>query len=455
MVIDRLRSRIAVAALALLPALAAAQNGLPQGAEAAARLQRELAVVVTIRTAVASPALPEGPEVPAGPAAPAGDSGAPQRRPLYAVASGFVVARNGYILTNAHVVADVTEAEVRLADGRMYTARVAGRDAATDVALLAVDADDLPAADIAEGGRVAVGEWVTAVGAPFGLERSTTAGIVSAWPRYLPGNGTLPLIQTEVPIHPGSSGSPLFNLRGQVVGMNSTIYTRTGAYAGVGFAIPIDVALRVAAPWRTGAAAPARSRIGLSVQPLSPELARAFGWQGNGALVNDVPEAGAAARAGLRNGDIVVGIGDRADADLGDLQAQISALPPGSSLTLEVFRRGALQLVALRTDAGTVPAEPAATSRGRADRFGLVLAELARDRRSGGALDAGLVVRTVGSVSQRAGLMPDDVIVAVGDRPVRTLADFDAAVQPRDGRPVACLVWRRGSYGYLALPSGR
>jgi serine protease Do len=237
------------------------------------------------------------------------------RRPEHErdLASGIVIGSDGEILTNAHAVADVERAIVRLADGRQFSGKVVGIDKTTDVALLKIDAHGLPAASIGSSASLAAGEWVVAIGSPFGLDNSATAGIVSAARRFLPGSA-VPLIQTDVAINPGSSGGPLFNLRGEVVGINSMVFSLTGGYMGVSFSVPIDLAIRIADDLRSFGRV-TRGQLGAKIQEITPDLARSFGLAATrGALVLRVARDSPADRSGLLGGDVVLGIEGRGDA---------------------------------------------------------------------------------------------------------------------------------------------
>jgi len=314
-------------------------------------------------------------------------------------------------------------------------------------------ARDLPVAIIGDASRLAVGDWVAALGAPFGLERSLTAGIVSAVPRHFPEMGGLPLIQSDVALNRGSSGGPLFNLRGEVVGMNALMFSDTGAYVGVSFSLPIDVALEIAGALRaTGRVQ--RARLGARFQDITPDLALSFGLErAVGALITRVdPDTGAQA-AGLRSGDIVAGLDERRDMQAGELQQRISRSPPGRSVVLNVWRAGAWMRLPVRLEAMPVemPA-PAAHAEAPAPRLGLQLRELDASER--GAKGGGLQVRAVQGSAQRAGVRAGDVILAINETPVSRVVDFDTALRRRGaGRPPALLVQRGRAVSYLIVPS--
>jgi len=376
------------------------------------------------------------------------------RQQQRSLASGFIIGADGYILTSAHAVSGVEEIFVRLAEGRQFSAKTVGLDKRSDVALIKIEANGLPIARIGDPSRLSVGDWVAAIGAPFGLERSVTAGIVSAKTRYVEGGGGMPYIQTDAAINRGSSGGPLFNLRGEVVGINSMIYSETGGYMGVSFTLPIDIAMAMAAELRSQGHV-TRAQFGAQVQELTPELARSFGLRSaGGALVVRVQKQSPAERAGIRRGDIVVGVGERTDASYAELQQRVAASKPGSVLNFNVWRRGRIErlpvtLIEMPFEQPAVAAKP---SPARFARLGLVMNELGAEERALMRTDASLWVRQVHGPAMRAGLRSDDLIVAVNDTPVARLAEFDAALAALPpGSPVALLVVRRGAYGYMAV----
>ena len=373
------------------------------------------------------------------------------------LASGIVIGSDGEILTNAHVVADVERVIVRLADGRQFNGKVVGIDKTTDVALLKIDARGLPAATIGNSAGVVAGEWVVAIGSPFGLDSSATAGIVSAARRFLPGSA-VPLIQSDVAINPGSSGGPLFNLRGEVVGINSMVFSLTGGYMGVSFSVPIDLAIRIADDLRSFGRV-TRGQLGAKIQEVTPDLARSFGLSAAlGALVLRVVRDSPAEHSGLRSGDVVLGIEGRADAGYVELQQDVAAARPGQTLALKIWRRGATQRIVLTV--GEAPADVRAraeTEPGRRDeRLGLSVGEVSAARRDRLGVDGGVSVLEAHGAASLGGILDDDLIIAVGDRPVRDVTAFDAALAaaPAD-RPVALLVLRAGTLAYLAVEQNR
>ncbi len=380
---------------------------------------------------------------------------APGGYPARTLGSGFLISQDGYILTNAHLVADVDEAIVRLVDKRQFNAKVIGVDERTDVALIKIDARDLRAVTIGDPAKLEVGEWVAAIGSPFGFENSVTAGIVSAKGRLVPDESEVPFIQTDVAVNPGNSGGPLFNLRGEVVGINSMIYSASGGYMGLSFAIPIDVAIMVADQLRTQGRV-IRGRVGVQIQEVTPELAAAFNLErAAGALVVAVEKASPADDAGLLPGDVILKVDGTPVEDSSSLVRLIAATPPGATIKLEVWRRGDAREV-------TVTVGELVAERWRAepeleetlpDRLGLVLTELTPSQRSWLGIDGGLLVRSVGGPALKAGIQEADVILAINDTRTDRLADLEEALgQTPRGGTVALLVWRRGNVAYVPVP---
>ena len=421
-------------------------------------VSREEAIVVSIRTSGASRGLGIGEEEENQPQEDVAWTPAERLQELDqedAVASGFIIGADGYILTNAHVVAGVDEIVVRLVDKRQFRARVIGIDRRTDVGLIKIDATGLATARIGDPSRLGVGEWVFAIGAPFGLESSMTAGIVSARPRYLPGGGGIALIQTDVAIDPGSSGCPLFNLRGEVIGMASMIMTRSGSYVGVSLALPIDQAMRVADELRAHGRV-TRSHLGLQVQEVTPELARSFGRaSANGAIVTGVVPRGPAAQAGLRVGDIVLGIDPGGDLAYPLLQQRIADARAGTPLRLSVWRQGMVveALVVPSALESGAPSAPAADE-APGDPARPVDRRCTPAAADAPAAEAGVRVERVRGSARRAGIHAGDVIAVVNDVAIASVAAFDAALSAAPARrPVALLVRRGTSLSFVAVDS--
>src|SRR5450830_1346265 len=325
--------------------------------------------------------------IPGIPGNPGQNGAPPSDYKSQSLGSGFIISSDGYILTNAHVVNEADEVIVKLFDKREFKAKIIGADKRTDVALVKIEATGLPKVTIGESSKLKVGEWVAAIGSPFGLENTMTAGIVSAKGRALPQENFVPFIQTDVAINPGNSGGPLFNLRGEVVGINSQIYSRTGGYMGLSFAIPIDLAMDVQNQLRsTGRVS--RGRIGVVIQEVTKELADSFGLaKAEGALVNSVEKGGPADKAGVEVSDIIIKFDGKGVSSSIDLPRIVGATRPGSKVGLQVWRRGAAkdltvtvaeipaEKIASRESRGAKPAEAAA------NRLGLVLSELSDEQR--------------------------------------------------------------------------
>jgi serine protease Do len=365
--------------------------------------------------------------------------------------SGFIISQDGYILTNAHVVETAEEITVKLTDKREFKAKVIGADRRTDIALIKIDAANLPAVRFGDPNRLKVGEWVLAIGSPFGFENTVTAGIVSAKGRSLPQENYVPFIQTDVAVNPGNSGGPLFNLRGEVVGINSQIYSRTGGFMGLSFAIPIDVANDIAAQLRTTGKV-TRGRIGVVIQPVSKELADGFGLpKPQGALVNSVEKGGPADKAGIEAGDVILRFDGKAVNASEDLPRIVGAIKPGSRVTMQVWRnkqsRDVQVMVAeMQDERATRQARrggkpPAAMP----SQYGLTLSELSEAQRGELKVSGGVLVENVQGAAAQAGIRRGDVILAVNNQDVKSVEQFNQMMGQFDkGRIVALLV-RRGA----------
>jgi serine protease Do len=383
--------------------------------------------------------------------------------------SGFIISPDGYIVTNAHVVDDANEVTVRLSDKREFVAKVIGSDARTDVSLLKVDATDLPRVAIGDPDKLRVGEWVVAIGKPFGLENTMTAGIVSAKGRDLPQENLVPFIQTDVAINPGNSGGPLFNMKGEVVGINSLIYSRTGGYMGLAFAVPIDIAMNAVTQLREKGRV-TRGRIGVQIQEMTKETADAFGLkQANGALVNSVEKDGPAAKAGVQPGDIILKVEGRDVHSSNDLPRIITAIRPGTKVTLNIWRKGSAKdipvvIAEMKEDAAAANtprrgANPAPKEKAKPNRLGLVLSDLTDEQRKSIDLPSGgaLVEDVVGVV--RGNVQPGDVIVAIIQRgtpiEVKNAAQVNDYLAKLDKSAAVTLQVRRGDQTfYTTLKPG-
>jgi serine protease Do len=404
------------------------------------------------------------PRTPRGERGERGDRGEGDERPR-GVGSGFVLSADGYIMTNAHVVDGADELVVTLPDKREYKARIVGADKRTDVAVVKIDAAGLSPVRIGDVGRLKVGEWVMAIGSPFGLENTVTAGIVSAKQRDT--GDYLPFIQTDVAINPGNSGGPLINMRGEVVGINSQIYSRSGGFQGISFAIPIDEAVRVSDQLRTSGKV-TRGRIGVSIDQVSKELAESLGLKkAEGALVRGVEPDAPAAKAGVEPGDIILKFDGKPIEKSADLPRLVGNTKPGTASTVTVWRRGALKDLRLTVaevapdrvaQGGAAPAgnEPA-TAAVQSAALGLVVSDLTPAQRSELKVKGGVRVDNAEGPAARAGLREGDVILSVANQETPSAKAFEAAVAKLDrSRPASVLV-RRGDWAQYALirPNGR
>lgn len=370
------------------------------------------------------------------------------------LASGLILSSDGLILTSAHVVAGIDEAQVRLDDGRRFPARLVGIDRQTDVALLRIAADGLPVAVIGDSSQIAPGDWVAAISAPFGFQGSVTTGVVSAKDRFIPGTGRIPFIQTDVAINPGSSGSPLFNARGEVVAINSMIYSATGGYMGLSFAVPINLAMEVAAQLRaTGTVR--RARLGVELQEMTPGLAQSFGVpRAAGALVVRVDADSPAERAGLASGDVVAAIDGTPLSHFAELQQQIAARAPGTRSRLDIWRRGSMRTVwaTLSEQPSAAAPMPDAPEPAWNDGLGLLLGELPPMQRRQMQLDGGLLVREATGAARSEGIRAGDLVVAINEQALEHVDDFRQAISRLPaGHTVALLVMRERRLAYVPV----
>jgi serine protease Do len=378
----------------------------------------------------------------------------PREYQTRSLGSGFIISEDGYILTNTHVIDDADEVTVKLTDKREFKAKVVGTDRRTDVALIKIDAKGLPKVPIGDPNKLRVGEWVAAIGSPFGFENSVTVGIVSAKGRSLPDESYVPFIQTDAAVNPGNSGGPLFNLKGEVVGINSQIYSRTGGYMGLAFAIPIDVASNVADQLRKHGKV-TRGRLGIGIQELTPDLAASFGLKGaNGVLVSAVEKGGPAEKAGLQPGDVILKYDGKSLQSASELPRLVGGTRPGTAVRLQIWRKKAAQEVTVVV--GELPAEKTAERRGPdrpgASRFGLVVSELTAERQRQLNVDHGLLVENVRGSAAKAGIRRGDVILAVGNTEIATVEQFVRLLnQVPAGQTVALLVRRGDNALYIPL----
>lgn len=371
----------------------------------------------------------------------------PQEFETHSLGSGFIISPDGYILTNAHVVDNATEVVVKLTDKRTFKAKIVGKDRRTDVALLKIDAKNLPTVPIGDPNKLKVGEWVVAIGSPYGFENSVTAGIVSAKGRNLPGDGYVPFIQTDVAVNPGNSGGPLFNMRGEVVGINAQIYSRTGGYMGLSFAIPIDVAMDVANQLK-GTGKVSRGKLGVVIQEVTPDLAASFGLkEAKGAVVAQVEPGSAAEKAGIQPGDVILKFDGKEVADSTTLPRMVGAVKPGTRVKVEVWRdRRAKELTLTlgEWDESSAAAEESADQGEKTGRLGVAVTNLSAQQKARLKVSHGVLVQSVSGPAERAGVQPGDVILAVNSEPVRDVDHFAKLMKQNEGAKVLALLLQRG-----------
>ncbi|MDR2208158.1 MAG: DegQ family serine endoprotease [Azoarcus sp.] len=370
------------------------------------------------------------------------------------IGSGFIVSNDGYVLTNAHVVGGSNvEVTVKLSDKREFKAKVIGIDRRTDVAVVKIDAKDLPVVAIGDPNSSRVGEWVAAIGSPFGFEHSVTAGIISAKARRLPDENYVPFIQTDVAINPGNSGGPLFDLNGRVIGINSQIYSRSGGFMGISFAIPIDVAMKVKDQLVQHGRVQ-RGRLGVYIQDMSPELAPSFGLKApRGALVAQVEPNSAAARAGMKPGDIVLKVDGKEINESNELQRAIGDKQPGNKIKLEIWRDGkSRELTAVLDELPSEEAAQSASGQGKKmrDKLGLSLRPLDSREAAQLGVTGGLLIEGVSGQAARAGLRGGDVILSLNNQPVTSPAQFQQLVE-KAGKRFALLIQRGDARLFVPL----
>ncbi len=375
--------------------------------------------------------------------------------PFKGLGSGFIISSDGLILTNAHVVREAKDVTVKLSDRREYTAKVLGVDTATDIAVLRVDAKDLPVVRLGDPRNLEVGDPVLAIGAPYGLEQTATSGIVSAKGRSLPGDAVVPFIQTDAAVNPGNSGGPLFDGTGSVVGINSQIYSRSGGFQGVSFAIPINVALKVKDQIvATGKAQ--HGRLGVTVQDLNQSLADSFGLKRvDGALVSNVAPDSAAAAAGLKSGDVITEVNGEAVTRSGTLSSLIGMSAPGEHVKLKVWRDHAERTIDARLGGGEKEGKQIADAGAAGERgaLGLTLRPLSRDEKREAKVEAGLVVEDVDGAAERAGIVAGDVLLAINGKPVQSIDEVKRVMASKP-KSVALLVQRDGEKIFVPVKIG-
>ncbi|MDB5909004.1 MAG: peptidase [Massilia sp.] len=376
--------------------------------------------------------------------------------PVFGAGSGFIVSPDGVILTNAHVVRDASEVTVKLQDRREYRARVLGSDPKTDVAVLKIDAKNLPVVPIGKSSDLKVGEWVLAIGSPFGLDSTVTAGVVSAKGRSL-DDSNVPFIQTDVAVNPGNSGGPLINTRGEVVGINSQIYSQTGGYQGLSFAIPIDVAYRIKDQLvETGTVK--HAKLGVTVQEVNQGFADSFKLESpEGALVSNVERGGAADKAGLKSGDVIRKLDGQPIVASVDLPAMLTLAKPGQKVTMDVWRDGKIMPIGARLgDASEKPEKAEREVAAGADsssKLGLALRPLEPIERRQSGIAAGLVIEDANGAAANAGVQPGDVLLSINGRPVASI-DQVRDVVGKSTKSVALLIQRGNDKIFIPVRIG-
>ncbi|WP_312600563.1 MULTISPECIES: DegQ family serine endoprotease [Pseudomonas] len=389
------------------------------------------------------------PQMPQGP-----DS---RRREAQSLGSGFIISADGYVLTNNHVVADADEIIVRLSDRSDHTAKLIGADPRTDVALLKIDAKNLPTVKLGNSDKLKVGEWVLAIGSPFGFDHSVTAGIVSAKGRSLPNENYVPFIQTDVAINPGNSGGPLFNLSGEVVGINSQIFTRSGGFMGLSFAIPIDVAMNVANQLRTEGKV-TRGWLGVVIQEVDKDLAESFDLEKPaGALIAQVLENGPAAKSGLKVGDVILSVNGQQIVESADLPHLIGNLKPDATAEMNIVREGARKTVSVKV--GDMPDDDSIAASGQpgaersSNRMGIAVADLTDEQKKSLQLQSGVVIKQVtDGPAAMIGLRPGDVITHLNNQPVSSARQFQDTMKklPAD-KSISMRVMRDGRASFITF----
>lgn len=381
----------------------------------------------------------------------------PREQETHSLGSGFLISADGYILTNAHVVDAADKITVRLTDQREFKARVIGADRRTDVALIKIEATGLPKVVQGDPAQLRVGEWVLAIGSPFGFDSSVTAGIVSGKGRSLQQENFVPFIQTDVAINPGNSGGPLFNMKGEVVGINSQIYSRSGGYMGLSFAIPIDVAMEVANQLRASGKV-TRGRIGVVIQEVTRELADSFGLnKASGALISAVEKGGPADKAGIQASDVILKFDGKVVAMSKDLPRIVAATQPGSKVAVQLWRKGATKEVSLTVaempgDGRTARASKHDSSGEQIARLGINVTELTGEQKSQLEIEGGLLIDEVRGANARGELQRGDIILDLGNTPIVSVEQLNNLLKtiPK-GRTVALRVRRGETISYIPI----
>lgn len=381
---------------------------------------------------------------------------APSEYKAQSLGSGFIISEDGYILTNSHVIMNADAISVKLTDKREFKAKVVGSDQRTDIALLKINATGLPKVTVGQPEKLRVGEWVAAIGSPFGFENSITAGIVSAKGRSLPDENYVPFIQTDVAVNPGNSGGPLFNLKGQVVGINSQIFSRTGGYMGLSFAIPIDVAMNISDQLRKNGKV-SRGRLGISIQEVTTDLAGSFGLsKPNGALVASIEKGSPADKAGIEVGDIILKLDGKNIQNSSDLPLLVAAIKPGTKVKLQIWRKKASKDMDIVV--GELPSEVLAQIKPSAllaaNKLGLVLSQPTQVQLRQLGIEQGLLVQEVQEPAATAGIREGDILLAINNTAVKSVAEADHILTlTRSDQTIALLIKRGDTTLYMPVNS--
>ncbi|PKO39087.1 MAG: peptidase [Betaproteobacteria bacterium HGW-Betaproteobacteria-6] len=375
-------------------------------------------------------------------------------QPTRGLGSGFIVTADGTVLTNAHVVDGADEVTVKLNDKREFKAKVLGLDKASDVAVLKIDAKNLPTVKLGTSLQTQVGDWVLAIGSPYGFESSASAGIVSAKSRNLPDGSYVPFIQTDVAVNPGNSGGPLFNMNGEVIGINSQIYSRSGGYQGLSFAIPIEVAMNVEKQIVTNGKVQ-RGKLGVSIQEVNQSLADTFGLaKPAGALVASVEKGSPAAKGGLEPGDVILGIDGKTIENSGELPAAVAIKVPGETARLQVWRKGETRNIDIKVgsfgDEKVAASEDSSANKGR---LGVAVRPLTPEEQRQTEVKGGLLVEQSGGAAGRAGIRPGDIIVSVNGQPIGDIDQLRSIIA-KSGKKAAILIERGDSRIFVPVDLG-
>jgi serine protease Do len=383
-----------------------------------------------------------------------------QKKPVSGTGSGFIIESDGYIITNAHVVYQAETVVVKLADKREFNAEVIGLDRRTDVALLKIKANKLPKVTFGNSDLIKVGQWVAAIGSPFGLENTMTVGVISAINRALPQENFVPFIQTDVAINPGNSGGPLFDTKGHVIGINSQIYSKTGGSVGLSFAIPIDVAINVAEQLKTNGKV-IRGWLGIVIQEITKELSESFGMANkNGALIAGVEKKSPAARGGLLPGDVILKFNKNIINKSSDLPKFVGITKPNTTVPVEILRKG--KITTLNIKVGTIPSQEKVSALetkkqpNKFNRIGLALQKLSAEQKKRIGGRNGLLVADLKGASLNAGMMKGDIILVVNNTPVKSIQVFNNALRkiPK-GKVIAILLYRNGDTLFVPVKVGK